>query len=128
MRAIGERSRSRPGAGARRLPGAELAPQDWTSDEDGARAAAQERLDRSSRASRPSGIEARGEVGDADPLVGDRGRAARRSARRDRHLDPPRGRSNWLERGVVAAVRERFDVPVTHVVVDLGAGRIAGAA
>jgi GABA permease len=31
----------------------------------------------------------------------------------------PPGRSNWLERGVVVAVRERFDVPVTHVVVDL---------
>ncbi len=31
----------------------------------------------------------------------------------------PEGRSNWLERGVVAAVRERFDLPVRHVVVDL---------
>jgi hypothetical protein len=31
----------------------------------------------------------------------------------------PEGRSNWLERGVVAAARERFAPPVTHVVVDL---------
>ena len=31
----------------------------------------------------------------------------------------PEGRSNWLERGVVDALRERYDVPVTHVVVDL---------
>jgi hypothetical protein len=31
----------------------------------------------------------------------------------------PEGRSHWLERGIVAAARERFDVPVTHVVVDL---------
>ena len=31
----------------------------------------------------------------------------------------PEGRSNWLERGVVDGARERFDVPVTHVVVDL---------
>ena len=31
----------------------------------------------------------------------------------------PEGRSHWLERGVVDSVRERFDVPVTHVVVDL---------
>jgi hypothetical protein len=30
----------------------------------------------------------------------------------------PAGKSNWLERGVVAAVRDRFDVPVTHVVVE----------
>jgi len=33
----------------------------------------------------------------------------------------PPGRSNWLERGVVDSVRARYDVPVTHVVVDLAA-------
>ncbi len=33
----------------------------------------------------------------------------------------PEGRSNWLERGVVSSVRERFAVPITHVVVDLDA-------
>jgi hypothetical protein len=31
----------------------------------------------------------------------------------------PEGRSHWLERGVVAAARERFALPITHVVVDL---------
>ena len=31
----------------------------------------------------------------------------------------PEGRSNWLERGVVDGARERFAVPITHVVVDL---------
>ena len=31
----------------------------------------------------------------------------------------PPGRSNWLERDVVERARERFDMPVTHVVVDL---------
>ena len=33
----------------------------------------------------------------------------------------PEGRSNWLERGVVTAARERFALPITHVVVDLEA-------
>jgi hypothetical protein len=33
----------------------------------------------------------------------------------------PPGRSNWLELGVVEQARLRFDVPVTHVVVDLDA-------
>jgi hypothetical protein len=33
----------------------------------------------------------------------------------------PPGRSTWLERGVVQAVRDRYDVRVTHVVVDLHA-------
>jgi GABA permease len=65
------------------------------------------------------GVEARGEVGDVDPLV------AIEDAVRSFHPDEivvsthPEGRSNWLERGVVGSVRERFDVPVTHVVVDL---------
>jgi hypothetical protein len=35
----------------------------------------------------------------------------------------PEGRSNWLERGIVTKARERFAVPITHVVVDLEAER-----
>ena len=35
----------------------------------------------------------------------------------------PEGRSHWLERGIVEAARERFAVPITHVVVDLEAER-----
>ena len=31
----------------------------------------------------------------------------------------PPGRSNWLEHDVVSRAQERFEVPVTHVVVDL---------
>ena len=31
----------------------------------------------------------------------------------------PEGRSHWLEHGIVDAARERFAVPITHVVVDL---------
>src|SRR5262249_40990648 len=40
----------------------------WTSDEDGAREAAQERLEASLEAMRAVGVDARGEVGDSDPL------------------------------------------------------------
>ena len=32
----------------------------------------------------------------------------------------PKARSNWLERGVVESARQRFAVPIAHVVVDLG--------
>jgi hypothetical protein len=35
----------------------------------------------------------------------------------------PRGRSNWLETGIVERLREELDVPVTHVVVE--SGRVA---
>jgi hypothetical protein len=91
----------------------------WVSDDDEARAAAQERLDRSLARLRSAGVEARGEVGDGEPLQ------AVEDALRTFGADEiiisthPEGRSHWLERGVVEGARERFTVPVTHVVVDL---------
>jgi hypothetical protein len=93
----------------------------WVSDEDDARAAAEERLARSIRELERLGISARGEVGDADPLqaVED----ALRTFGADQIIisTHPEGRSNWLERGVVSGARERFAVPISHVVVDLEA-------
>ena len=91
----------------------------WVSDEDDARAAAQERLDASLAKLAEAGVDARGEVGDGDPLQ------AMEDALRTFGADEiiisthPEGRSNWLERGVVEKARERFAVPITHVVVDL---------
>jgi 4-amino-4-deoxy-L-arabinose transferase-like glycosyltransferase len=93
----------------------------WTSDEDEARAAAEKRLGRSISQLDSLGIAARGEVGDADPVQ------AIEDALRTFGPDlivistHPEGRSNWLEQGVVASARERFAVPITHVVVDLQA-------
>ena len=95
----------------------------WVSDEDGARAAAAERLDASLDAMRAAGMTARGEIGDSDPVqaIAD---ALRTFAPDEIVISThPEGRSNWLERGVVDAARERFDVPITHVVVDLDAER-----
>jgi hypothetical protein len=91
----------------------------WVSDEDDARAAAQERLDASLAKLADAGVVARGEVGDGDPLQ------AMEDALRTFGADEiiisthPEGRSNWLERGIVEKARERFAVPITHVVVDL---------
>jgi nucleotide-binding universal stress UspA family protein len=93
----------------------------WMSDEDPARAKAQQRLERSLARLREEGIDAKGEVGDSDPLQ------AIEDALRTFGADEviisthPEGRSNWLERGVVSGARERFDLPITHVVVDLAA-------
>jgi hypothetical protein len=95
----------------------------WASDEDPARAEAQERLRRSLERLEQDGIQARGEIGDGDPLQ------AIEDALRTFGPDEiiisthPEGRSNWLERGVVTGARERFTVPITHVVVDLEAER-----
>jgi hypothetical protein len=91
----------------------------WVSDEDEARAAAQERLDASLARLAQAGVQARGEVGDGDPLQ------AMEDALRTFGADEiiisthPEGRSNWLESGVVERARGRFAVPITHVVVDL---------
>ena len=93
----------------------------WTSDEDGARAAAQARLEASLARLRDAGVTAHGEIGDGDPLQ------ALEDALRIFPADEvvvsthPPGRSNWLEQGVVEQARMRFDLPVAHVVVDLGA-------
>ncbi len=93
----------------------------WASDEDDARAAAQDRLDASLARLASVGLRARGEVGDGDTLQ------AMEDALRTFGADEiilsthPEGRSHWLERGVVAKARERFAVPITHVVVDLEA-------
>jgi len=95
----------------------------WTSDEDQARADAQQRLEASLERLGRAGIAARGEVGDGDPLQ------AIEDALRTFGADEiilsthPEGRSHWLERGVVTGARERFAVPITHVVVDLEAER-----
>ena len=99
----------------------------WVSDEDGAREQARHRLDESLARLAEDGIAARGEIGDSDPLQ------AIEDALRTFGADEiiisthPEGRSNWLERGVVSGARERFAVPITHVVVDLeaeAAGRV----
>jgi membrane protein implicated in regulation of membrane protease activity len=93
----------------------------WASDEDGARAAAQGRLDASLAQLERNGVQAEGEVGDGDPLQ------AIEDALRTFGADEivisthPEGRSHWLERNVVGAARDRFAVPITHVVVDLDA-------
>ena len=100
----------------------------WTSDEDPARAEAQSRLDASLARLGEAGVSVRGEIGDGDPLQ------AIEDALRTFPADEivvsthPEGRSNWLERGVVAGARERFDVPVWHVIVDLEREREAQGA
>jgi len=93
----------------------------YTSDEDPARAAAQERLDTTLARLASVGIEASGEVGDGDPLVAVDDAVRTFGPSEIVISTHPPGRSNWLERGVVESVRARFDVPVTHVVVDLAA-------
>jgi nucleotide-binding universal stress UspA family protein len=93
----------------------------WASDEDPARAQAQRRLEESLARLREAGVNATGEVGDSEPLQ------ALEDALRTFAPDEivisthPPGRSHWLEKGIVEDARQRFAVPITHVVVDLQA-------
>jgi hypothetical protein len=99
-----------------------------TSDSERRRADALERLDQSVSAFAAAGIQAQGALGDADPL----------QALDDaiRTFDPdeviisthPPQRSNWLERQVVSRARGRYDLPITHVIVDLELEAAAGSA
>ena len=95
----------------------------WVSDEDGARAEAQARLEASVARLAETGASVRGEVGDAEPLQ------AIEDALRTFGADEivlsthPEGRSHWLEQGLVEKARRRFAIPITHVVVDLEAER-----
>ncbi len=85
-------------------------------------AAAQERLDATLEELRGRGLTVEGEIGDYRPLV------ALDKAVREFGPDhvvistQPEERSTWLRHGVVADARERYDVPVQHVVVQAPVG------
>ena len=91
----------------------------WTSDEDTARMAAQDRLDESLAALAADEVDAKGSVGDDDPIQAIEDSLRVFAADEIVISTHPPGRSNWLERGVVERAGERFDLPITHVVVDL---------
>jgi hypothetical protein len=93
----------------------------YTSDEDPAREAAQQRLDETLARLASVGIEAGGEIGDGDPLVAIDDAVRTFGPSEIVISTHPPGRSNWLERGIVDSVRARYEVEVTHVVVDLAA-------
>jgi nucleotide-binding universal stress UspA family protein len=94
----------------------------WASDLDAGRAQAEHRLEQTLSQLQSGGIEARGEVGDEDPLQAIED--ALRTFGADEILisTHPEGRSNWLERDVVTNARERLALPITHIVIDSEAG------
>jgi hypothetical protein len=97
----------------------------WTSDEDQAHALAEERLDESLAALGGEGVDAAGEVGDADPIQAIDDALRMFDADEIVISTHPPGRSNWLEKEVVNRARERYPLPIAHVVVDLDQERRA---
>jgi hypothetical protein len=91
----------------------------WVSDEDQARQQAQERLDAVIAQLARDGIPAQGDIGDSDPLQAIEDALRLFPADEVIVSTHPYGRSNWLEQDIVGRARERFPIPITHVVVDL---------
>jgi hypothetical protein len=92
----------------------------WVSDSDEAVRAASERLGLALDWLGERGVDAEGEVGDADPLVAIEDALARFPATVLVISTHPKGRSNWLERDIVRRAEERFGLPVDHLVSGYG--------
>jgi GABA permease len=91
----------------------------WTSDDDAARAEAHARLQTMLDTLDRDGFRASGDIGDGDPVQALEDGLRVFGADEVIVSTHPKGRSYWLERDVIERARERFDVPITHVVVDL---------
>jgi GABA permease len=111
--------RSRAGDDAEMLvvaPASEISRLDWlTNAEDDARAdAAAERAEAASEAAPAEQAEAH--VGDVDPLQAIEDGLRMFPADEVVVLTEPDEEANWLESGLGEEARERFSVPVTHLV------------
>lgn len=75
-----------------------------------------------------AGFDASGAVGDPIVALGAIEDELRRFAADEVVISTlPRGKSNWLETGILERLREELDIPITHVTVDLDRERAAAA-
>jgi hypothetical protein len=88
------------------------------SDVDAERAAAEERAAETVRALRSAGVEAHGEVGSESPLEAIADALVAFAADEIVIATPSAEHTNWLEMGVVERARERYEIPVRHLVVE----------
>ena len=100
-------------------PASDVSPLEWlASDEDEAREEAAAKADESARAVAPEARVTDAEVGDTDPVQ------AIEDALREFPADEllvvtrPGDEAGWLEQGAAREAFERFDVPVSHLVVE----------
>jgi hypothetical protein len=91
----------------------------WMSDSDGARAAAEARLEASLKRLKRAGIRATGQIGDGDPLQAIADALSVFPADEIIIATHPEARSHWLARDLVGRARGRFAQPILHIVVDL---------
>jgi hypothetical protein len=108
-------------------PGLNTRFRHWLSDSDSAREAARERLNRCVQRLTQLGVAANGMIGDSDPLQATVDALHLFPAQEIVMATHPERRSNWLARGIVERVAERFDGPILHLVVE-GKDALAPAA
>lgn len=99
----------------------------WASDIDDGIALARQRLQLSLAGIERLGLGAEGEIGDSDPNLAIEDALRHFPADEVLISTHPPERSRWLEHGVVSSARDRLELPVTHVVVDLDAERARAA-
>jgi hypothetical protein len=99
----------------------------WASDVDEAIEHARQRNELTVQAIKEAGLTARGQVGDSDPNVAIEDALLEYPADEIIISTHPPERSRWLERGVVERARDEIELPITHVIVDLEAEKIAAA-
>lgn len=64
------------------------------------------------------GVDAAGDTGEADPMLAIQDALQTFPADRIVLFTHSEGKRNWLEEGVVEEARDRFDAPVTHLVIE----------
>lgn len=90
----------------------------WLSDVDGAVALARGRRNTAAAALASHGLAVTAEVGDSAPLLALEDALSQFAADEIVISTLPRDRSHWLEQGLAERARERFGLPVSHVVAD----------
>jgi hypothetical protein len=90
----------------------------WTSDTDEAIGRAEEVQEESVSRLVDEGVDAAGDTGESDPLLAIQDNLATYPADEIVLFTHSEGERNWLEEGILEQAKERFDVPVRHLVID----------
>jgi len=90
----------------------------WMSDPDPAIERAEAVQEETVERMDEEGIDAAGDTGESDPLLAIQDTLATFAADQIVLFTHPSGDRNWLEEGVVDEIKQRFDLPVAHLVVE----------
>ncbi|HYI79623.1 MAG TPA: hypothetical protein VEW67_02035 [Thermoleophilaceae bacterium] len=90
----------------------------WMSDPDPAIERAEAVQEETVERMDEEGVDAAGDTGESDPVLAIQDALTTFAADEIVLFTHPRGERNWLEEGVVDEVKERFGLPVAHLVIE----------